>query len=151
MRFFFDNCIAPQLARVMLALGEQTLHLRDQFQPDTDDVDWLAWVGEQRLVLVTTDLNIMAKRAEYSALSDAGVVAFFLAKGFHNRSLIAQAEHLCKVWPGIKAAAVIARPGTAHEVQENGKVKVWTKDRSRSKRQNLREESSDAISSEEGR
>ena len=55
MRFFFDNNLSAKLAHGMREFGEDVVHLTDHFPQDAVDSEWLPFVGENQLILVTRD------------------------------------------------------------------------------------------------
>jgi len=61
LKFFFDNCISPKLARALSALVEpehQIIHLRERFRVDADDETWLPVIAQLGAHVVTTDRRI---------------------------------------------------------------------------------------------
>jgi PIN like domain len=55
MRFFFDNNLSVHLAHGMREFGESVEHLKDRFSQDAADSEWLQYLGENDIVLVTRD------------------------------------------------------------------------------------------------
>ncbi|MFV1980337.1 MAG: DUF5615 family PIN-like protein, partial [Rhodothermia bacterium] len=78
MRFFIDNNLSTQLAAALAAFGENVEHLQDSFPESAEDEDWLPYVGENQLFLVTRDEKMRWKPAELRALKSYNVGAFFL-------------------------------------------------------------------------
>jgi hypothetical protein len=131
LKFFFDNQLSPHLAASIAVLaktdGHDVVHLRDKFKPDTDDVDWIAALSKEgNWILICGDMNITRTRAERSVWKDAGLVGFFLKKGWMSLTPWEQAWRLVKWWPTIVAQASIAAPGSTYFVhlQPNGKLET---------------------------
>lgn len=110
---------------MLKALGEDVFHLQDMFPASTPDVEWMPRVGELRMILVTTDLAILASQTECTIFKQSNLTAFFLPKNFQKEKRIwEQALSLIKAWPNIREAAANSRQGTCYDVQQNGTVKV---------------------------
>jgi PIN like domain len=124
LRFIFDNQLSPHLANGIHALsqldGHQVVHLRDKFAPDSDDVVWLeALAREGAWVIICGDMNILRARAERLVWESAGLIGFFLKKGWMNQGPWEQMWRLVKWWPMIVAQAERAEPGSAFGVGVN--------------------------------
>jgi len=79
IRFFIDENLGYHLAEgLRLLLGCEVQHLLDTFPAGTKDVDWLEYVGENNLVLITKDKGIRRKPNEKALLRKYGIVAFYL-------------------------------------------------------------------------
>jgi hypothetical protein len=131
LKFFFDNQLAPHLAAAIRALakpdGDEVIHLRERFKPDTPDVDWIKELAaEGGWILICGDMNITRTKAERVVWRSAGLVGFFLKKGWINQTPWEQAWRLVKWWPTIVAQAGIAAPGSTYYVhlQPNGKLET---------------------------
>jgi predicted nuclease of predicted toxin-antitoxin system len=100
MKFFFDNNISENPAQGMKAFGEQVFHLREKFPPDASDEEWLKYIGENGIVLLTRDKNIRYNPAEVGTLRRYKIKAFFLrGKNLNRCSMIQQ---IVRNWPKIK-------------------------------------------------
>ena len=62
MNFFFDNNLAPKLARTMSAAIEpehKVVHLKERFPANAEDETWMrALAGEKDWIIVTADVCI---------------------------------------------------------------------------------------------
>ena len=103
MKFFIDNNLGEQLAVGMKGFGENVMHLKDEFAEDTEDHDWLPYVGDNNLFLVTRDEKIRRAPAELGALKQHNVGAFFL--GGKNRTRCELIQQLVRNWPRMKKLA----------------------------------------------
>lgn len=124
MKFLFDNQLAPQLAECIHALakveGDEVVHLRTKFPPNTKDPVWIPALAEEGgWIVVCGDLNIIRMRAERPVWKAAGLVGFFLKKGWINITPWDQAWRLVHWWPDIVKQAHFAAPGSAYGVSLN--------------------------------
>ena len=131
MKFFFDNQLSPHLAASIDALtrsdGNEAWHLRAKFPPDTPDVDWIQALSKEcDWILICGDMNITRARAERSVWRNAGLIGFFLKKGWMHQTPWEQAWRLVKWWPSIVKQASIAAPGSTYLVQVNPTGKFET-------------------------
>jgi uncharacterized protein with PIN domain len=122
LTFFFDNTFPPQIAEILRILGVDACHLQDKFPANTDDVDWLPEIGTNGWVVVTGDRGISKKPAERKVLEEANVVSVFMAKGFTTKPIFELVSLFIRWWPEIERAVGRVKPGTALEVNPNGKV-----------------------------
>ncbi len=116
MKFFLDNTLPPRLAEALRALegpqGYAIKHLREMFQPDTPDVEWIRKLAaEGEWVMISGDVRISRNQFERRAWIESGLTAFFLAKGWSGLKLWDQAWRLVRWWPEIVAQAEKIRPG----------------------------------------
>jgi hypothetical protein len=103
VRFFIDENFGHDLAKGLALIGLNVEHLLDTFPPGTKDLDWLGYVGENKLALITKDKNIRKKPNEKALLRKHKVVAFFL--GGSERSGQEIATQLMIAWPKMEAEA----------------------------------------------
>ena len=118
MRFFVDNNLGENLARGMKAFGEDVVHLKEFFKPDTDDTVWLAKIGAEGWFLLTRDLRVRKRPGELQAIKEHDVGAFFL--GGKNRSKWELVQQLVRNWPRLKELAGSTRPPFAYRVPPSG-------------------------------
>jgi hypothetical protein len=131
LKFFFDNQLAPHLASSIDALtradGHEATHLRAKFPQNTPDIDWIhALSKEGDWVLICGDMNITRVKAERTVWKNAGLIGFFLKKGWMSQTPWEQAWRLVKWWPSIVKQANIAAPGSTYLVQVNPTGKFET-------------------------
>jgi len=88
MKFFFDNCISPKLARAIHALIEpdhKVEHLRDRFVPSTKDTEWIQQLADEgNWVIVTADHRIRTRPQERQVWKAAKLTTFFMADAFEQ-------------------------------------------------------------------
>lgn len=119
MKFFVDNNLSDYLAKGMKAFGEDVVHLKEYFPEETKDVDWLKFIGENDLILITRDERIRRNPAELSAFRKHNVGAFFLGgKKLDKCKIIQQVVHN---WPKIKQYAIEERRPFAFRIPPTGK------------------------------
>jgi len=131
LRFFFDNQLSPHLAASINALarpeGNEVVHLRSKFAANTPDVEWIdALSKEGGWILICGDLDITRTKAERTIWRAAGLIGFFLKKGWMNQGPWDQAWRLVKWWPSIVMQARIAAPGSTYLVAVNPSGKFET-------------------------
>lgn len=126
MRFFLDNNLPPRVARALhclLAPTDSATHLKERFQPDTPDVDWLdALAGEADWIILSADTAISRNPHEVTAWKRAGHPTFFLKSNWVHQPLWEQASRLFHLFPEILKRAAKARKGDAFLVPFKGKI-----------------------------
>ena len=126
MRFFFDNNLAPKLAKSLHVLVEpehQVVHLKDRFAANTPDATWMTALADERdWVIISGDTRITKNRHEVLAWRAAGHTTFFLKPGWTNYPFWTQTQKFVKCFPAIIAEAGRARTGQAFFVSGNGKI-----------------------------
>jgi hypothetical protein len=118
MKFVIDENLSPHLAHGMREFGEAVDHLLDHFSAGTSDDQWLPYVGDNHLFLITRDDRIRWKPAELKALLEHGVGAFFL--GGKNRSRCDLIRQLVRNWHRIKALAAAEHRPFAVRIPPSG-------------------------------
>jgi hypothetical protein len=79
IRFFVDNNFGFPLVRGLRDLGFPNIeHITEHFKEDEIDENWLKYVGENKLALITKDKGIRKNIKEKEALVRYKVVAFYL-------------------------------------------------------------------------
>jgi hypothetical protein len=124
LKFFFDNQLSPHLAEMIQALakpeGHEVAHLRTKFSANTPDTEWIQALSQEGgWIVICGDLNILRTRAERPVWKAAGLVGFFLKKGWMSQPPWEQAWRLVKWWPSITEQARLATPGSTYGVQLN--------------------------------
>ncbi len=126
MKFFFDNNLAPKIAKGLndfVTPDHEVIHLRELFRADTGDVEWMEKLAsEDNLIIVTADVNIGKNPHEITAWKKAGHTIFFLKKGWLNLQFWEQAHKFVKCFPQIIEKAKAAKRGTSFFVSVNGKI-----------------------------
>jgi hypothetical protein len=126
VRFFFDNNLAPKLAKSLDVLVEpehQVVHLKDRFAANTPDETWMtALAHEKDWVIISGDLRIRKNLHEVQAWKAAGHTTFFLKDRWIEMEFWAQAWKFVKCFPEIVEQARSANPGDAFSVTVNGKI-----------------------------
>ena len=119
MKFFIDINLSRGLARGMKAFGEDVIHLTEIFPEDASDTEWLAHIGSRGWCLVTRDDRIRYRPAEWAALREQGVGAFFM--GGKNLSACQLVQQLVRNWPRMKKLADKTNVPFAFRVPPSGK------------------------------
>ncbi len=126
MRFFFDNNLAPKLARgfhQFVAGEHEVIHLRDRFKQNASDVDWMRELAaESSWVMLSGDVAIGRNPHEIAAWKAAGHTIFFLKSGWTNIEFWQQVQKLARCFPMIIAEARRAKPGASFLVTVNGRI-----------------------------
>lgn len=122
MKYFVDNNLPPALAKALHELakpfGHTVEHLRAKFPQNAADSDWIdALSGEGGWSVITHDkLN---KGLEREALRRAGLIVFFLDKGWSNHQFWDKAHNLVRWWPRIVEQSEGIKGGAAFKVPYN--------------------------------
>jgi hypothetical protein len=126
VKFFFDNNLASKIARGLngfVAPDHEVIHLKERFQANTNDVDWMrALAQEQNLIVVTADNRIGKNPHEIEAWKQAGHTIFFLKPGWTDMKFWDQAQKFTKCFPQIIEKAGVASRGSSFIVSANGKI-----------------------------
>ena len=97
----------------MKAFGEDVMHLTEEFSQDANDSEWLPYVGDHNLILVTRDLKVRRRPFELKALKEHKVGVFFL--GGKSRTKCELIQQLVRNWPRMKyLAESTGRPFVYH-------------------------------------
>lgn len=131
MKFFFDNCISPRLARAIHQLIQpkhSAIPLRDRFHADTPDNDWLSELGNEtrpgtddEWVVISGELRIKTRPLERAAWKQAGLTIFFMADGFVNQPEWEQVRWIIDKWPAIMDQVKRVTAGSGFIVPKKGK------------------------------
>jgi hypothetical protein len=128
VNFFFDNNLAPKLARslhVLVQPEHKVVHLKDRFEPNVEDEEWMRTLArEESWVIVTADVRIRRNPHEVAAWKEAGHTVFFLKPGWTDLSFWDQAAKFTKSFPEIRSTAERARRGSGFLVGVNGKIEA---------------------------
>lgn len=126
MRFFFDNNLAPKLARGLNLFAtpeHEIIHLKDHFSANTEDAIWMrSLTGDFQWVIVTADWRISRNPHEVEAWKQAGHTVFFLKPGWLDLGFWEQAWKFTKCFPDIVERARHARKGDGFSVTLKGKI-----------------------------
>lgn len=126
MKFFFDNNLAPKLARGLHAFvspDHQVVHLKDNFPANIEDAVWVKKLArEENLIIITADVRIGRNPHEIKAWKEAGHTIFFLKPGWTDMPFWTQANKFTKCFPDIMKAAKSGKRGSSFVVSANGKL-----------------------------
>ena len=124
MKFFFDNNLAPKIARGLnefVSPDHQVVHLKERFQADANDATWMKELaGEQGWSIVTVDIGIRKNPHKIEAWRQAGHTIFFLKSGWLKMSFWDQAQEFVKCFPELIKRAERAERGSTFVVSVNG-------------------------------
>jgi hypothetical protein len=126
VRFFFDQNLAPKLARgfhQFVVGAHEVVHLRDRFTPETRDADWMeALAKESGWIILSGDLAIRRNPHQLAGWRAAGQPIFFLEAGWTNLTCWQQVQRLARSFSAIIDRAQSAKPGDAFLVTVNGRI-----------------------------
>ena len=113
MKFFLDNNISHRLAKALLVLddrverGDWTVqHLKDCFEPQTEDGTWLEKLGhEGEWIVISGDIRISRNPTERAAWRESSLTAFFFASQYPEKKIWSQVTHFLRWWPNITREA----------------------------------------------
>jgi hypothetical protein len=122
VKFLVDNNLPPALAHALRELSKpenhEVLHLKDRFDADTPDTDWIKSLSVEGGWIVVTHDNLN-KGLEREALRQAGLLVFFLDKSWADHKFWEKAHNLVKWWPRIIEQAGGIEDGAAFQVKWN--------------------------------
>ncbi len=108
IEFFVDAGLSQKLVEGLRALGYTNIeHIHEQFPVGTLDEEWLEYVGENKLVVITKDKMIRKNPKEKEALIKYGIVAFYL--GGDKLSIKEMGKQLINAWDMMEACAIKQR------------------------------------------
>ncbi len=113
---------------MLFALGEDVVHLRDEFPRDISDIELFESLSQSHFVFVSADRKILTRPAETRALKQAKVTSLFLSQFFSKKQFWSQADWLVHQWPKIRGFAEGCQPGTCAIVSHNGKSQLISLD-----------------------
>ena len=121
MKFFFDNCISPKLARALhiLSPDHEIRHLRDKFPEAAKDVDWIVKLGEEKEWVIFSLDKLWRVPQQRQALIEARVVCFFFMPGW-NQEIWVQSSRLFALWPTFTKTAGESNQGDCYRVPFKG-------------------------------
>jgi hypothetical protein len=126
VRFFFDNNLAPKIARGLnefVSPEHQVVHLTERFHADAGDAEWMMELGkEEGWIIVTADIRIGKNPHEIAAWKQAGHTIFFLKSGWLKLAFWEQAQKFVKCFPELIKTAAGAKRGESFMVSVNGKI-----------------------------
>jgi hypothetical protein len=131
LKFFFDNCMSPRLARGLAELAffpEDTIvHLRydERFTAASLDHDIYNTLAHDNPppVFVTSDRAQKTRGSvERQALRDSGLTVIFFAKDYAHLDIHSQALVAIKAWPEIRRSVARCAHPTIFDVSSHAKV-----------------------------
>ncbi len=117
MKLLLDHNLSPRIAKALDALFGPKHHivaLRDKFDPDADDADWIGTLDQEGgWGVLTRDLRIRTKPHEREAMDRSRIVFFFLDGGWKKFGVEETTARLIRLIP--KMANLL-------ELQERGRI-----------------------------
>jgi predicted nuclease of predicted toxin-antitoxin system len=122
VKFFFDNCVSPKLARAINELDSdaEIIHLKDKFPENTEDPVWLKYVGENDYFVITADKKIKKRVAEKEIYKDFKV-GVFVIKITSGKGILDITIQLLKNWEAMKEIAQREKKPFMFKVPDRGK------------------------------
>jgi predicted nuclease of predicted toxin-antitoxin system len=123
-KFFVDNCLAPQLAAMLSALGVDVIHIADvaELERDAEDIVWIPWVASHARVALTLDTKMSTRPHEKEALRRAGLRVVYLADGVANLKFWLQARFLVSHCEDIEREVSKLQVGECIRVRMRGRI-----------------------------
>ena len=132
MKFFFDNCVSPNIVEALRCLVDthrvQLVHLRDKFAADTKDDVWISTLAQEGdWIIISGDPRISRGMAEKAAWIESKLTAFFFGDSWQTRRLVVQASELLRWWDDIVRLGKMASPGTGYslEFKTKGPIQIY--------------------------
>ena len=124
MKFFIDNCLPPRWAPALSALADRdeycVTHLKDKFQRDVKDSEWLLQLGrEGDWIIISGDKRITKLPHEREAWRQSHLTAFFLHPSWSDHSMWEKTWRFVRWWPRILEQAQLVKPGAGFIVPVN--------------------------------
>jgi hypothetical protein len=126
VKYFFDNCISPKIAKMLCALDVDAESLRERFPVNIKDVQLFQNLHGQQLAFISTDTSQLTRENEARALKQAGVTVLHFGPFFERMQLWDQAVWIVRRWPLINGFASGVAMGTAAEIKQNGRARIHT-------------------------
>lgn len=125
MKFFIDNNLPPAIARALdeLTKDAQVTHLREKFDPGTDDLTWITQLKREGHWVVVSNDRFAKNDLEKEAFYESDILVFRLAKGWANLDYWTKSAKLVHVWPILMKQAGLITGGGVFEVTVAGKLK----------------------------
>jgi len=117
VKFFFDNCISPNLVDAIRCLDKshELAHTRGKFDPATPDPIWIrALAAEGGWIIISGDPRISRGQAEKAAWIESRLTAFFCGDAWGSRRLMTQASEMMRWWDDIIDLSKNAAPGSGY-------------------------------------
>ena len=122
MKYLFDNNLPASYASALNALDKnnEIKHLKEIFEQDTPDIEWMNKLAkEKNWVIITIDNGIRKNAYERKAWKESKLMVFFLAGRWTNFVYWDKAYRLIKVWPNIIKQRYMTN---GYTVSVNGKI-----------------------------
>jgi len=105
VEFFVDAGLGLKLVTGLRDLGyTNIIHIYEKFPIGVLDEEWLEYVGENKLVVITKDKMIRKNPKEKAALIKYGIVAFYLSGD--KLSIKEMGKQLINAWEKMETCAV---------------------------------------------
>ena len=108
-----DHNLSFALARCLQSLfpDHETIAKTDRFANNTDDVDWITALSEEKgWAVLTKDLGIQTRPHERLALDRSSIVFFFIGRGWRKFSVPETAVRLIRLFPlMVQQRAIVER------------------------------------------
>jgi hypothetical protein len=132
VKYFFDNCIAPNIVKILLLAGaekdgHELVHIAEAqgFDREAKDPEWIPKVAAYGWVAVTVDRRIRAKPQERKLLADTGMRAVVIADGVANMRLWDQVGWWIRHWPKIAKETAKIKEGQQFLVKQHGDIELF--------------------------
>jgi len=100
----------------------EVVHLKDKFDADTPDIDWLKALGtEADWIIISGDPRISRNPIEKVAWLESNLTAFFFSPPFQTSGFWKQAAEMVRWWPAIVEQARKTPVRCGFRLQMNGK------------------------------
>ncbi len=112
--------MADAVALLARAQRIEVVHLSEQFDPSTPDIEWIRALRGQDVVLISGDARITRNPVERAAWQESGLTAFFLDDGWASKKFWVQAAELVRWCPIIIETARSCAPGSGYRLPFKG-------------------------------
>jgi hypothetical protein len=130
VRALIDTNLPPALARALNELSKRqeevpVVHLRDRFEQDTPDHQWITELGKEGDWIVISKDRFSKGSLEKEALRRAGLTVFMLERQWGKQKFWNISYNLVRWWPAIIDQSRLVSPGAVFSVpwQFSGRFK----------------------------
>lgn len=124
--FIFDNDISFRVAHALNLLvgdGHTCTALRDEFEKNIPDEEWIPIVSERGWVIISKDFRQQQNRVQHQGIRTSDARALYIRCGRTPYPLYADAARIIGAWPKILNWALNSEPGSIVQLTTENSIK----------------------------